>query len=353
MKTSPPKVTMRDVAHQAGTAISTVSLALSGAPGVRPETRRRIRSVAADLGYVPDARAASLRRRESHTIGVVYDVDQSFQSNLLDPLYRASDRYGCDIVLAGATDHHSEANCVDELLRNRCAGLIIIGLTLDDSATEQIAARVPTLSLCRRMHASNVDLVLSDDFGGIGAAVDHLIDSGHHDIVYVDGGDFSMSNHRTRAYVRAMTENGLRDRIRVLRGGITIAEGVAAAQRILALDPLPTAAICFNDMCAFGVVEHLRLREVPVPESISVIGFDDAPISQYPTTLLTTTRQDGRLLAEAALDLLHQRLGQHAHDDATTVILPTTLVVRTTSGPAPARTASSIPGKNKNPNRFD
>lgn len=102
----PRRATIRDVARLAGTSTSTVSVAISGRGRVSEPTRRRVLAAADRLGWRPDRRASALRQFEPRLVGLVYEVEQSFQAHLLDAMYVAMGRAGLEMVLAGATRHH-------------------------------------------------------------------------------------------------------------------------------------------------------------------------------------------------------------------------------------------------------
>lgn len=330
-------VTIRDVAKASYTSISTVSLALSGRAGVAPETRANILAVADRLGWRPDRHASSLRRQNSRLIGLVCQVEQVFQMGLVDSLYVAARSRGLELVLAGATRHHDEHTCVDELVRERCQAMILTGSDLTEEQMSEVGQRLPTVSLGRLVQAPRVNVVVSDDRMGLGQAIDHLVSLGHHRIVHVDGGPaYPLGHSRADAYASAMADTGLADHVRIISGGSTLEHGVDAARQLLATRPLPTAVVCFNDMVAAALTRELERNGVGVPQDVSVVGFDDCSVAADPSTPLTTIAQDPQLLAEATLDLLDAALSDAATPDTATetaVVIPTRLHVRSTTGP--------------------
>ncbi|AXE39529.1 LacI family DNA-binding transcriptional regulator [Acidipropionibacterium virtanenii] len=332
----PKKVTIRDVARLAGTSTSTVSVALSGGAHVSKATRRRVIDAADRLGWRPDRRAAGLRRFHSRQVGIIYEVAQSFQASLLDALYVAMAEEGLDAVLAGATVHHTEQTCVAELLRDGCQAMVLTGSGLSDHEIAAIAARIPTLSLCRQLSLGGVDVVACDSRQGAATAVEALVGLGHREIMHVNGGGRPMTTEREQGYVGAMTRLGLAGHIRIMPGGSTVEAGVAAAQAIAVLRPRPTAVTCFNDMCAGGLLRQLRLQGIGVPREISVVGFDDAPVASDPTTALTSVRQDAVELAARAAALLRTRVeleGPVRPGAEQVITIGTELVTRTTTSP--------------------
>lgn len=297
------------MARASGKSISTVSVALSGRAGVSDATRAVVLEAANRLGWRPDRRASILRRQDSHLVGVMYEVEQTFQARLLDALYVEAGGAGLELVLTGATAHHDERASVAELLRDRCQAIMLTGSELTDAEIGDVARHLPTLNLCRPVRAAGVDSVVCDEDMGLGRAVDHLVRLGHRDVAHVDGGGRNpLSRRRADAYARAMRERGLGDMVRVFPGGSALADGVAAAREIAACPTPPTGITCYNDVCAAGLVRELRRCGLGVPEDISVIGFDDGPEAADPSTSLTTICQDPLPLAHAAMTLVRTRI---------------------------------------------
>ena len=333
----PRRVTIRDVARASGTSISTVSVALAGRPGVSEDTRARVLEVANRLGWRPDRRASNLRRHDVRLVGVVYEAESVFQSRLLDALYVAAEESNLQLVLAAATAHHDERKCVNVLLQERCQAMILTGSGLNTAEICAIGKRLPTLSLCRYVHEEGIDAVVSHDDMGYGALIDHLVELGHRDIIHVDGGRKNLlAERRTAAYEKAMRAHGLDRWIRVIPGGTTIADGARTARVVMALDALPSAVTCYNDALGAAFVRTLRGVGVAVPEDASVTGYDDGPDSADPSTSLTTVDQDPFPLARVAMELVRRRIDSGVitqPGEEELVVLPTSLVIRKSSGP--------------------
>ena len=332
----PKRVTIRDVARASGTSISTVSVALSGRPGVSDKTRTHVLDVANQLGWRPDRRASNLRRNDIRQVGVVYEAESVFQARLLDALYVAAEACGLQLVLAAATAHHDERKCINLLLQERCQALILTGSGVSSSEIHAFGRRLPTISLCRYVHEPGIDTVVSDDDMGYSALIDHLVSLGHRDIAHVDGGAENLIAERRRsAYENAMCHNGLEQRIQVLSGGTTISDGARVARTLMSAKDLPSAVTCYNDEVGAGLVRTLRSEGVVIPQDLSVAGYDDGPNSADPSTSLTTVVQDPVPLARVTMNLARKRIDtgvntQPGEEDL--AVLPTSLVVRSTTG---------------------
>lgn len=332
----PGGVTMRDVARAVGVSTSTVSVALSGRPGVGPERRALILEVARDLGYVPDRRASILRRSASGLVGVVYDVDQPFQATLLDPLYASATASGLRVALAGATPRHTGEECLEDLLGERCQAIIQIGVRPGADVLGDVSRTLPVIVLGRGADGPGVDSVVSDSRQAQEQAVGMLVDLGHRDITHVDAGEGSFSRQRSDAYTVAMDRAQLGRFVRIVPGGRRPADGVLAARRIVETDRRPTAVTCGNDECAAALARELQRLGLRVPEDVSVVGHDDAPVASDPLLPLSTVRQEVEEMARRAVELLLARIRSRMTVEAGSErqeVVPTTPVVRRTTAP--------------------
>ena len=331
------RVTMRDVARAAGVSQPLVSIVFRGAPGAGDETRAHVLRVAAELGYRRDERARLLRQGRSRLIGVAFEPLQPFHGEILDGVHVAARETGYDVVLSAVTPHRDEDAAVEALLGDRCEALVLLGSSLPESRLEQIGAGLPVVSATRGVGARGLDSVTIDDHAGAVLAVEHLAGLGHRRIAYVDVDREAGGARRRAGYRAAMAAAGLGTEGLVVPGGASEAEGAAALARLLERRPEPTAVLAFNDRCAVGVIGQARHLGRCVPEDLSVVGFDDSEQASLPYLGLTTLAQDPQLLARTAVDLVLRRLGGAGRGTAVPaehVVLPTRLVVRSSTGPA-------------------
>lgn len=326
------RVTIVDVARAAGTSVSSASVALRGEPGVSEETRERIMRTAHRLGYRPDQRARLLRVQNSRLLGVTFTLSQAFHVTVVESLYQAVADSGYDLVLSASTETRHGLEAAHSLVEDRCAALILV--SPEEIGNHELAAlsrQAPTVTVGSQLHAASVDEVHVDERLGTAMAVEHLVELGHRDICYVDGGRAVLAQTRRESYLDAMAEHGLADRTRVLTGNADEESGVAAATELLAGPSLPTAVLTYNDMMAFGLLVTLRLRGVDVPGQISVVGYDDTRLASLRSVELTSVSQDPTALAVAAV---RRAIARAEGDTAPTdeFVTPPRLVVRRSSG---------------------
>jgi DNA-binding LacI/PurR family transcriptional regulator len=326
--------TMADVAARAGVSRTLVSFILDGKPGASEETKQRVLAVAEEIGYQPDSAARLLARGRSRTLGVLMDVTQLFEAELVTGIYPAAEELGYDVLLSANLPDRAESVPVDALLSHRCGGLILLGPTSGFDYLGSLAEKVPVVVVGRRLPAGpRLATVRTDDAKGIRLAVDYLVDLGHRDIHHVDGGTDPGSAERRQAYRAAMRKHGLADHAKVVAGAHNETAGAAAAKLMLAEPALPTAVLAGNDRCALGLLDGFTRAGVDVPSDLSLIGFDDSALSDNPRIDLSTVHQDAAALARHAVRLSVAMLEDRAADEHDVVLEPTLVVRGTTARP--------------------
>ncbi|WP_071128843.1 LacI family DNA-binding transcriptional regulator [Varibaculum massiliense] len=305
------KITISDVAKEVGAAISTVSVALSGRPGVSEKRRAEIQRAAFEMGYRPDRQAALIRLDRSYLLGVVYYMEQEFQTSLMDPLYRYAEKQGYRLVAAGCVGLRSEMDCIESLLQDRCEGIILIGTKLSGEYLEKVASTIPLITLCQESGSKNVDAVVSNDALGIEEGFQYLQKQGLGDIVHICGDNQANARVREAAFRRCLKESGLSSSEsvanRIYQGGQNPGDGARVADEILHQvsrgdRELPRAVMCFNDLCAQGFMIRMWQEGIKIPQEVAVVGFDDTPIAAEPYVELTTVRQNREQLARLAVE---------------------------------------------------
>ncbi|MEU4486982.1 LacI family DNA-binding transcriptional regulator [Streptomyces purpurascens] len=333
---------MADVAEKAGVSRALVSIIFRNQAGAGRETRERVLRVADEIGYRPDSAARLLARGRSRTLGVMFAVHQTFHTDLITGIYPEAERLGYDVLLSGSTQGRSEAKAVEALLSHRCEAVILLGPDAQPGYLEELGQRTVTVSVSRRVPQAHVDFVHSAEGKGVRQAMDYLVELGHRRIVHIDGGRGPGSAERRRAYRAAMRRHGLEDQARVIPGRHTEDSGVETGRLLLAERdsglPLPTAVLAGNDRCAMGLLMSLTRAGIEVPRDLSVVGYDDSHLSHLMPIGLTTVRQDAVLMAEHAVRFAVERL-ENVELPPREAVLDPKLVVRGTSGPAPAEQA--------------
>ncbi|MER5225247.1 LacI family DNA-binding transcriptional regulator [Streptomyces flaveus] len=330
--------TLSDLAARAGVSVPLASMVMRGTKGPSVASRERVLRAAQEIGYRPDSRARLLRSSRSHLVGVQFDLRQPFHADMVEALYAAAGAAGYQIALSAVAASRSEQEAVETLLADRCEALILLSPHAPAARLAEFAAQLPVVSVARRLRplAEGVDVVRAADDEGARQAVDHLVALGHRDIVHIDGGRAPGAADRRRGYKSAMKHHGLTNHVRLVPGGLTEDHGAAAARTLLTDSSRPTAVLAFNDHCAIGVLDTFLRAQIPVPDEISVVGFDDSHLARLAHVQLTTVGQEARQLARRAVSRVVARLEGGATDDEREVVVTPHLVIRSTTR-APCR----------------
>jgi len=337
---STPGATLRDVAGAAGVSIATVSRILTGARNSAPATRERVLTAAAALDYRPSGPARALKLRRSRTLGLlVTDIENPYFPEIVRAVEDAAHEHGFALLLCNATDEpQRELAYINLLLERRVDGIIVAASRVGARHAALLRrARVPVVLVNSEATSSGLPAISSDNRGGARLAAEHLIGLGHRRI-----GHITAPATNTAAAARL---TGVRDALRragidpasvaVAQGDGRVAGGEQAMADLLARRPRPTAVVCYNDLTAIGAMRAVRGVGLAVPRDVSLVGFDDIELAQWTDPPLTTISQPKREMGAWAF----ARIAVHedaslARDQGTTVRLPTTLVVRSSTAPA-------------------
>ena len=346
-------VTIRDVAHRAGVSTATVSRILSGASTSRPATVAAVRAAVEELDYRPSSIARSLKTRMTKTLGlIVTDVHNPFFPELVAAVESAAWEHGFRIILCnGARDPRREADYLALLQDGRVDGLIVAAGHLTDGYAAQLArSAVPVVIVNSGRADLGVPTIVSDNRAGGRLAAEHLLGLGHTHLAVVTGPiEAADSVDRVRGALDALASAGIgRDEVPVVLGFGAPGAGGQSVGELLAERPDITALICYNDVTAIEVVRALRAMGRRVPGEISVVGFDDIDAAAWVEPPLTTVIQQKREMGYWAVRRLVETIAQPAVGGgrAEQVVLPVSLCVRGSTGPAPGnagRAASAVP----------
>jgi LacI family transcriptional regulator, galactose operon repressor len=322
-------VTIRDVARELGVHPSTVSRTFSAPRLVSAETRRRVLAVSARLGYRPNRAASALITGRTHNIGlIVADIANPFFA----PLIRSAEkqaRVRDYHLFVGDTDEDPEVEA--ELVRalaKQVDGVLLCSPRLANADIGKLSEDTPLVLINRRI--DGVPAVLMDVASGAREAIEYLAGLGHRDIALVAGPRTSWTSREIRrAAGRAAERHGAR--LTVI-GPNPPTEHGGYERAAAVLDAGATAVLAYNDLMAIGLIEGLDELHVAVPEQLSVVGFDDIPLSRLTRPKLTTVANPVTAAGRAAVDLLLQHSDGNAGANLT---LRTSLIVRGSAAAGP------------------
>jgi LacI family transcriptional regulator len=317
------RVTLKDIADEAGVSMMTVSNVVNGKRArVSPDTIERIQRIVAARGYVPSASARSLAAKASRMIGLLVpaaDEDSLMISphnvEILGQIERELRKSGYHLLLRGI----AQPSEVGEALKSwSLDGAVLLGF-LDEDIDRLTAGAVGNVSLLAIDSYSTNPLttgVRSDDYTGALLAARHLLDLGHREIVFAGPSftDVGVVHQRYAGFRAAFSEAGLTwtERLATVET-TTHSTGRELGRHLMTGHPNATAVFATADILAIGIMEGLSDSGYDVPGQVSVIGFDNLDLSEYVTPKLTTVAQDIPQKAAIAVRLLLAAVEQQEH----------------------------------------
>ena len=289
------RITMSDVAREAGVSLMTVSRVLNNKGDVSPETRGRVQSVIQTLGYRPSSVARSLVTHRTRTIGlVVPDNANPFFSELARGVEHTAYTNGYSVFLCNTEENAEREKAVLQTLEDkRVDGIILCSSRLGQPELRGAIAGFPAAVLVNReLDGDGVDTILVDDELGGRLATTHLLERGRRRIGFLTGPEVSWSGaQRVKGYDAAFAEANIAHSAAWLQPCAPTAEGGrAAARELLQRHPGLTALLCYNDLVAVGAIQGCSDLRLSVPASVCVVGFDDIALAALVTPPLTTCR---------------------------------------------------------------
>ncbi|MEX3959436.1 LacI family DNA-binding transcriptional regulator [Trinickia sp. EG282A] len=303
-------ITASDVAERAGVSRSAVSRAFSSTASIAPETRERVMEAARTLGYQVNRIARDMTMQRSSMVGVVIaGFENPFRARLLSDLMAALGRHALTPLITNAEDPRQVRQSLEMLLSYRIAGLVMMSASPPLSvARRYLDHRVPVVMINRAPTLPGADVVISDNAVGAAFAARRLTQAGARRLAFVGPSKTSYSaKSRGDAFAEAI---GATATVCVHETQVDTYEcGVEAARQLLAGNARPDGVFCSSDLLALGVIDIARERfGLRVPGELRVVGFDDIPAAAYDAYRLTTLRQDTQGLANAAVEMLTERM---------------------------------------------
>jgi DNA-binding LacI/PurR family transcriptional regulator len=331
---------MADVARLAGVSPKTVSRVVNGAPNVRQVVRERVQRTIAEIGYRPNAAARALVTQQSRVLGVAMPATTDYgPSAQLFGVETAAWDLGYSVVVASTTPSaESFVGAVGRLVDQGVDGLVLSYPYVDHGLTVRALRRIPAVSVGEPLpeHLGWPSATATvDQEDGARQAVEHLLGLGHRTVHHLAGpADQGAAVRRAAGWRDALVRAGAAV-AKPLAGDWSARSGYAVG-RLLAADPEVTAVFAANDQMAVGAMRAFLEAGREVPADVSLVGFDDAPDSAYQVIPLTTVRQDVAAVSRRAVTALVASIEGRAGLQGT-LRHPVSLVVRASSGPAPAR----------------
>jgi DNA-binding LacI/PurR family transcriptional regulator len=350
-------VTLQTVADKVGVSRMTVSNAFSRPDQLSDELRKKILAAAEELDYWgPDPSGRALARGRTGAVGVMltddlrYAFTDQYATDLMASICSELAPTGVALTLLTATSPSESLPARDVPLD----GAMVLACSDSSESIDWLRRRKLPMVFVDQEPLDDVTSINIDETGGARAAAEHVVELGHRRIAVITthlhqpAGPIAIetladatrtTRTRTMGWIDALAAHGIvPELINAIRPNVEA--GAAAAQQLLQRDVhRPTAVICFSDTLAAGVLRAARDLGIDVPGELSVVGFDDMQFAASTSPPLTTVHQDVVGKGRAAASLLKQLIDQEVAGEELAVqhvVLPTHLVVRGSTGPAPS-----------------
>lgn len=327
------RVTMKDVAELAGVSTTTVSHVINNTRHVDELTRESVEFAMKELQYQPNYLAKSLRSGETKTIGLIIpDSSNLFFAEISHIIEDIGFDNGYTVILCNSDDRlDKQTKYLDLLISKQVDGIVLISVISEKAQYERLKGEnIPVVVVDRDDGTNATDLVLVDNYEGGYLAVEHLLSLGHRDIACITGpSSTSPSADRFHGYKQALTDRSVQIKKEYIKtGDFHFESGEKMMDELLSLSSPPTAVFVCNDMMAIGAIRAIRNKGLDVPNDLSIIGFDNIPISRAITPALTTISQPIKKIAEEAMNILFDRMKGNISSPFKEVVLLPELIIR-------------------------
>ena len=303
----------KDVAQRAGVSATTVSRVINNMPNVSPEVRDKVLAAVRALNYRPSRTARRLRAKRSAVLGLIIpDIQNPFFTAIARSIEDVAYQRGYSLVLCNTDENQDKERLyIDIMCAEQVAGVILATTHEEDAPLPRLDGQgIPVVAIDRQIGDGRVDSVLVSNREGVHEAVSHLAQLGHTRVGFI-GLPLSLTvgNERYAGYIDALAQHGLESTADLVRiGDARQASGYRCACDLLTLRPPITALFVANNLMTLGALDAIHECGVAVPEQLSVIGFDDMPLTAYIEPPLTMVAQPTYELGQAAARLLFDRI---------------------------------------------
>ncbi len=308
--------TIRDVAHRAGVAVSTVSRVLNGRPDVSEETRRKVMDVVEECGFVQNRNARNLKNTKNPFAAIIVrGRKNAFLSDIAEQMIECAQGLKTPFLLKYIDEEGDEFDAMRRLYaEKRAASFILLGARMDERSEAVRTVGVPVVFAtvdARNMGYENASSVCVDDRAATRAMMDAILAQGHTRVAVI-GGCRDGEDIFAKRYLGAMDSlaaHGIAyDPEEYILSRFSLAGAYEGAMRFFTAHRDVTAVLTMSDMMAIGVIRALRDLGLRVPEDVSVSGFDGIEIARYVNPSITTVRQPTEEIARQSVSLLCEML---------------------------------------------
>ncbi|HHU32957.1 MAG TPA: LacI family transcriptional regulator [Clostridia bacterium] len=325
---------IREIAKKAGVSISTVSRAINQPHLVNKKTRGKILAIVKESGYVPNPFARGLLTGKTSTIALVVPT---LKNPIFGETAEGAESYlsfhGYSLITySSLASMERYQTIVDNIRSRKVDGIILAGSGIFQRGYQEPLEdiNVPIVAIEYLPGNTTMSCIYVDDITGVKMALEHLIFLNHRRIALIAGNPgMIVTKRRLEAAYKTLEFYNIDIKEEYLVSGLYahMESGYTAMEKLLAVDPLPTAVFAFNDMLAIGAIKCIKDKGLSVPHDISIIGFDNIPTGGYISPGLTTINQPCLDIAEKAAKMLLEQIAKPA-TSVRKILLPCELIIR-------------------------
>ena len=301
-------VSLKTIAERCGVSTATVSKALNDHKDISEATRKRVRQVADELGYFPNAAARALKTNRSYNIGVLFEEEagrgltHEYFSGVLNGRKKQAEKLGYDITFINTCFENRKMSYYDHCRYRNFEGVAIVCADFNEpDVVELMNSELPVVTIDYVHH--NCTAVTSNNIQGIEELVKYIYSQGHRKIAYIQGQEGStVTRERLASFYRAVDELGLELPENYIRTAnyLEIQGAAEQTKELLNLPNPPSCIIYPDDTSLIGGRNVIIKRGMKIPQDISVAGYDGTMMSQLLYPKLTTISQNTELIGEEA-----------------------------------------------------
>ena len=316
-------ITIKDISNACGLSVATVSRALNNQNEVNPKTAERVREIARQMGYYPNAAARALKTNRSYNIGVLYEnlMDHEYFSLVIDKIRHTAETKGYDITFLSNAIGNSQLNYYEHAKYRGLDGIIILQGDFSAAQIRQLAlSEFPCVSLDHKY--DSCDCVSSDNREGIAQIVRKAYEAGHRRIAFIHGEVGSVTNARIDGFRKECESLAIDIPAEYIQSGCYHEPDSSRVitKKLMSLPVPPTCILFPDDYASFGGLNELEKIGYRVPEDISIIGYDGIRLAEKLRPHLTTYRQDYEKIGELAVMLLTDAIENPLHRPQTVTV---------------------------------
>jgi LacI family transcriptional regulator len=332
------EITIYDIAKALNISASTVSRGLKDHPHLRKETKNKIRAKAKEFGYRQNKFASNLRMKHTNTLGVIVPrLNSYFMSNVLSGMENITNQNGYHLIICQSLESVKNEKAAVSTLFNSCIDGLLVSLSYDTKNLDHFnifhKKNIPIVFFDRVGEQSNSIIVIIDNFKAAYEATTHLIEQGCKRIMHIGGSLIrNVYNDRFKGYKQALADNNIRFNPKlVCISELNDQAGIETINRMKELDKSPDGIFSANDVSAVAIISELKRAGIRIPEDISVVGFNNDPISSVVEPNLTTINYPGKEMGEIAASTMINKLNNSLLSNVNAIVLEHSLIIRQSS----------------------